>query len=142
MKNIKNFNQYNNLNEGLGSWLSKKFNPGDLDHMLSLIKKGISKDLEKTNDENKVIKKGIWLYYNLDGEEIASNGIHIKISNEDITKYVNINVIIDFYNFLDNAYKNFEKYKQTNKDTEIRNKLWTKFRKYDFNDDDEYESTT
>lgn len=39
MKNIKNFNQYNNLNEGLGSWLSKKFNPDDLDRMLSLIKK-------------------------------------------------------------------------------------------------------
>ena len=39
--------------------------------------------------------------------------------------------------------KNFEKYKQTNKDTEIRNKLWIKFRKYGHNDDDdEYESTT
>lgn len=139
MKNIKNFNQYNNLNEGLGTWLSKKFNPGDLDHTITLIKKGISKDLENTIDEHKVIKNGFWLYYNLDGEEIASDGINIKISNEDITKYVNKNVIIDFYNFLDNTYKGFKKYKQTDKVADIKNRYWIRFRKYD---DDEYESTT
>lgn len=152
MDNIKNFEDFNSLNEGLISWAKDKFKVGELDDLIKDIinkiksdfkisklefepkKKGNQMEMSKYN-----VEKGTFLY-TIGDDEIFVSADSLCINDDNITKHINKHYMIDLFKFFDK--KNKETSKETSKEkskdevNKLKDKYSKKFKKDEDNDEE------
>ena len=122
MGNIKKFNEFNSVNEGLISWASKKINPGELDdlvkNIIENIKSNFSYDnleFEPTNNNDtspRTNKFNNTYSYKLNDDVImvkktlGGENFSLIINDDYVGRFVNTYYIKDLFHYLSDKYKN------------------------------------
>ena len=133
MKNIKNFEQFGeSLNEGLISWMKRKFNPKEMDSVIGDVIDHIESEFDIDNLEQHVIHSrhgnNIWYTYTTKtGDIILSRNSSLSINDEDVTKHVNKHYIDKLYNSFRKKYDNKEKEEDNKKISKLKNTLSRKY---------------
>jgi hypothetical protein len=136
MKNIKNFEKFEeSLNEGLISWMKRKFNPKEMDSVIIDIIDHIKYefDIHKLSEEivyNRIAGNSYKYKYitNYD-DTITVNESFLKINNNDITQYVDDFYIKKLYNFFNKKYRNIEDEKNKKNISKLKSELGRKYYK-------------
>jgi len=142
MKNIKNFEQFGeSLNEGLISWMKRKFNPKEMDNVIGDIIDHIESEFDIDNLKMKDFKSFKYVTKKDDVIFVDYVSPYLKINNEDVSDYVDVYYIYKLFNFFKKKFDNTEKEK-INKRKEEKNKKISKLksdlsRKYN-NDQEEH----
>ena len=136
MKNIKNFEKFGeSLNEGLISWMKRKFNPKEMDDVIVDIIDHIEYefDINKLSEEivyNRITGNSYkYKYITNHDDTIIVNESFLKINNNDITQYVDNFYIKKLYNFFNKKYRNIEDEKNKKSMSELKSELGRKYYK-------------
>ena len=139
MKNIKNFEQFGeSLNEGLISWMKRKFNPKEMDSVIGNIIDHIESEFDIDNLKQEVIYSrhgnNIWYTYTTKtGDIIHCRNSSLSINHEYVTDYVNKHYIDKLYNFFNKKYNNKEKEEDNKRISKLKSDLSRKY----YNDEEE-----
>lgn len=143
MGNIKNFNEFNSVNEGLISWAKKTFKPRELDDLVKDIIKKIKSDFKiskVTLNKNLEGTRGTSYSYKLNDDELVvkKTGVNYSlILNDDwVGQFVSEYYIEDLYNFIDKKYKNKSVVAKKDERTERISELRNKYSKYYLEEDE------
>ena len=132
MNNIKKYDEF--VNEGIKSFISKTFKPGEIDHIIENIIKDIKKyfNISDLTAEQNDTMYNTYTYKTSKGDIIKINPYNfIYLNNENVTQFVNVNYTKELYDFLDDKYENInieiEKEKKKNKLSDIDKNYWSKY---------------
>jgi len=154
MGNIKKFNEFNSINEGLVSWAKKTFKPRELDDLVKNIIKTIKSDFKISNvtlnpKRPPSIQHQASHYingylYEMGDDKIvvmeSENNYSLILNDDWVGQYVSEYYIEDLYNFIDKKYKNKSEIEKTENRKKNVSDLRSKYNRYEpIKDEKEYD---